>query len=416
VTAAGSSLDGRVGFLVGARRSGTNWLHALMALHPELVRVPSETHLFYTLARLQERFQHGLIGSANTGAVYLPREDLIAAFRDLCDKAFAIQLETHAGPGQLIIERTPFHALHLDLIGEVYPNAPVVHVIRDGREVAESLVRQPWGPNTLADAAAEWVDTITKARAHRPARYHEVRHEDLVDDVAEAMTGVFDFLGVETTEELRHRLRVIAPRPVNATAAPGVVRPALNAAQRAEIDAVAAPLLRELGYETARSAAPARPADGAPETRSRRLAGLRRRGPSDPQVGTTSAVPSDEVQRVIDQMLAALEQRDTGRLAELLSPAVAIRRHDTGEIATAAEGVETAANALIDAAAPDGRQVRGDVYPGRPAFTVVLAHDDGGRRTHRVLLITVNDALLVSRVECYAIAEAAAARGDAAAS
>ena len=84
--------DWRVIFLVGARRSGTNWLHDLLALHPRLVQVPSETHLFHTLGTLSERFQHGLIGSPNTGAIYLPREEMLDSFRDLADRAFVPDL------------------------------------------------------------------------------------------------------------------------------------------------------------------------------------------------------------------------------------------------------------------------------------------------------------------------------------
>ena len=95
-----SELRGRVLFLVGARRSGTNWLHGLLTLHPRLVKVPSETHLLYTLSELAPRFQHGLVGSANTGAIFLPREDMLDGFRDLCDRAFAHQMRVYGGPDQ----------------------------------------------------------------------------------------------------------------------------------------------------------------------------------------------------------------------------------------------------------------------------------------------------------------------------
>jgi hypothetical protein len=407
----GNDLSRRLVFLVGARRSGTNWLHTLMAMHPALVKVPSETHLFYTLAQLQERFQHGLIGSANTGATYLPRQDMIEAFRDLCDRAFAIQLATYGGPGQLLIERTPLHAKHLDLIGEIYPAAPVVHLIRNGRDVAASLVRQSWGPASLRDAAMEWVDTVQAARAHRAERYHEVRHEALVADVAGTMTDLCEFLGCEVSDDLRALWREAASRPINATP-DGHRREASGSSadeeQRREIDEVAGALLQELGYDEGQPSGADQASPAASARRRRGKSGQRRRVRAEPSPATRRGAPvlGDEMQRVVDQMLSALERREPASLAAVLSPSVEVRLHDPVRVLTAADGMLPLASALIDVASPTGRQVRGDSFPGWPSFTIMWVHDDQAGRVHRVLVVTVDDMLLITGLEVFVIAEA----------
>src|SRR5437588_5130521 len=77
-----SPLDGRMIFLVGARRSGTNWLQRTLATHPAIVSVPSETHLFsHGIAPLAERFHHGAPTSTHTGAMYVDRQRLLGALR-----------------------------------------------------------------------------------------------------------------------------------------------------------------------------------------------------------------------------------------------------------------------------------------------------------------------------------------------
>jgi hypothetical protein len=403
-----SELRGRVLFLVGARRSGTNWLHNLLALHPRLVKVPSETHLLYTLSELEPRFQHGLVGSANTGAIFLPRDEMLDGFRDLCDRAFAHQMRVFGGPGKILVERTPLHAQHLALVGGVYPDAHVVHLIRDGREVAASLVRQPWGPDSLAAAAAEWVETVTKARSHRPPLYHEIRHEDLSADVTGEMRLLFQALGLDVSDELLERIRDAAPRPVNATPGSDPAkgshwRQDLDDQQVAEIEHVAAEALADYGYQVGADAAESIEPRAVIATPSRRGALRRRLIPARQGTSTTPAhgVTPDLVQYVVDRLLAGLEAGDVGQVEAVLSPTVEIRLHDTGRTLRGRDGLAAAAVALVAAASPHGTQVRGDSHPGSPSFTVVWTHAEATGLVHRVLVITVDTVERVSRLDYY---------------
>jgi hypothetical protein len=400
-----SALRGRVLFLVGARRSGTNWLHNLLTLHPRLVKVPSETHLLYTLSDLAPRFQHGLVGSANTGAVFLPREEMLDGFRDLCDRAFAHQLRVYGGPDTILVERTPLHAQHLDMVGGVYPDAHVVHVVRDGRDVAASLSRQPWGPESLAAAAQEWATTVTKARAHRPPLYHEIRHEDLAADVTGELARLFAALDLDVSGDLLQRIREAAPRPVNAT--PGAEpsrgwRRHLSAEQVAEVELVAADALVDYGYPLAsEGAGPPPPVTTAP----RRRVWRRRAATAQPVTspGRARGVTPDQVQYVVDRLLAGLETGDAKQVEAVLSPVVEIRLHDTGETLRGADGLPAVASAVVAAAGPRGTQLRGDSHPGAPSFTVVWTHQEDAGQVHRVLIITVDPDGRVSRLEYHRV-------------
>src|SRR5687768_8936227 len=135
----------------------------MLVAHPRVSGVPSETHLIsHGIEPLLERFQHTERDSQQVGAVYVERDAIIDAARDLCDTAYAGFLE----PGTThLVERTPLHVLHLPLLAEIYPDAKVLHVIRDGRDVARSIAWRDWGPDSIAGAAREWRQCVEAGRA-----------------------------------------------------------------------------------------------------------------------------------------------------------------------------------------------------------------------------------------------------------
>ena len=57
-------------------------------------------------------------------------------------------------------DKTPLHCLHLTTIRRVFSAAHFIHVIRDGRNVAQSL-RQTWfSPGSEVETLAEFLDDL----------------------------------------------------------------------------------------------------------------------------------------------------------------------------------------------------------------------------------------------------------------
>lgn len=96
-------------------------------------------------------------------------------------------------------EKTPGNVAHLDRIWEAWPDAQVLHIVRDPRDVFASLVEaQKWdNPDAFA---ARWCATIAQCEALldrlRPDgdHYKVLRYEDLIFEAAETMRDVLDFL------------------------------------------------------------------------------------------------------------------------------------------------------------------------------------------------------------------------------
>jgi len=108
-------------------------------------------------------------------------------------------------------DTTPEHLLHLHRIKETIPEALVIHIIRDGRDVALSTDRQgyihplPWErkpPKMVAGLYWEWM--VNKGR--RDGRdlgedYTEVHFEQLIGQPQETLARLGEFIGQDLDYE-----------------------------------------------------------------------------------------------------------------------------------------------------------------------------------------------------------------------
>jgi sulfotransferase family protein len=101
-------------------------------------------------------------------------------------------------------ESTPEHLLYLDQIKREFPNARVIHIIRDGRDVALSYVKQGWThplpwdkQDELLVAGMYWKWIVRKGRENGrqiAPDYMEIHFEDLVNRPQEVLAKVSEFI------------------------------------------------------------------------------------------------------------------------------------------------------------------------------------------------------------------------------
>lgn len=97
-------------------------------------------------------------------------------------------------------EKTPGNIAHADRIWAAWPDAKIVHIIRDPRDVFASLVEaKKWdSPEEFAD---RWVSTIGRGLRLKgeinpsASSYLAIRYEDLIAAPEETMRRVIDFIG-----------------------------------------------------------------------------------------------------------------------------------------------------------------------------------------------------------------------------
>ncbi|MEP7381408.1 MAG: sulfotransferase [Gemmatimonadota bacterium] len=266
--------------MVGSPRSGTTLLYHMLLSAGGFTRYRAETHIFNSLAPRFGQLRrpadvhdaldvwlasdcHTLSGlsadavrSATDGQVHNAGDFL----------RIVMALMTAQQGAQRWAETTPAHVLHMQEIRAQIPGALFIHVIRDGRDVAASLEKQGWIRPLAMDrdrpvlAAAVYWDWIVRQGRAEGARvgacYREVRYEALVDAPEETMRELETFLEHRLDWEAITRVGIGSVGRPN-TSFPGAAdgfrdrwRTQLSAQDAHDVDALLAPTLRLLGYQT----------------------------------------------------------------------------------------------------------------------------------------------------------------------
>ncbi|WP_162528549.1 sulfotransferase [Novosphingobium sp. BW1] len=202
-------------FIVGLPRSGTKLLRNLLNNHPGISLLRNETDIypylleFFALDRGEEWFEE-LWGEVKDAKFVLRREADghpldPALWKSLCSSASApdvfaalIKAATpEAGPGVILGDKSPLHVRCVTELMRDFPNARMIHIVRDGREVALSAV-DAWSKDPLR-AIQQWTNSVMTAHnagSRHSERFLEVRFEDLKSDPGAVLERACGFLGV----------------------------------------------------------------------------------------------------------------------------------------------------------------------------------------------------------------------------
>jgi hypothetical protein len=208
-------------FLVlGQPRSGTTLVAQCLNGHPDVV-VPDETDVVVPLAFLVDRIEDPDVGRELAASLvthsrrfdgslghYLSAEAAADAVRSapwtlrgVLAALYAAVAE--AGGGRLGGDKSPNDLkftrilLTADLFGE---DLPVIHVVRDVRDVMASFQDLGWAQGVPEGLVRFWVANNLMVQANVPRRgspYLLVRYEDVVADPEGQFRAMCDLLGVE---------------------------------------------------------------------------------------------------------------------------------------------------------------------------------------------------------------------------
>lgn len=201
-------------FVVGCPRSGTTWVQLLLAEHEDVVTAP-ETHIFsFYLSHLQRQWnrEHEREKTSDQGKAGLCQLLSRDQFDELCHD-IAYRVLSHIAsrdPGaSTVVEKSPQHARHAEWISRLFPDASIVHVIRDPRDAVSSIISasqdwgKDWAPRHPVDAARMWKSHVAEARRAESssANYTEIHYEDLKEDPVEQVVRLYGELDLSNSRE-----------------------------------------------------------------------------------------------------------------------------------------------------------------------------------------------------------------------
>ncbi|MEO8198919.1 MAG: sulfotransferase [Gemmatimonadota bacterium] len=262
-------------FIVGAPRSGTTLLRAMLNRHPR-IGLCDETYFFYYVFIRRKAFgdlaeesnRRRLIDSyfatsrmrrlkldldALRDRLMLEGTDYQAFFASVIQ--FYADSQWKVRPG----EKTPHHAWNTAELLEWYPEGRVIHLLRDPRDVTASLFNVPWGRRSAAANAALWVSlTLAAEKSNGNPRYLRIRYEDLVANPEAGLEEICRFINEPFTP-----IMLDAGKPAK-TDKPwferaqgalskdrsGAWKDQLSPDQIRLIETVAGPVMRQFGYQS----------------------------------------------------------------------------------------------------------------------------------------------------------------------
>ncbi len=291
----------QVAFLVGAGRSGTTLLHKLLCLHPQIAYISNYENRYpwfpdglacgAIAARLDEKlsawFDKGgnayfikrpwfkkLFPTPNEGESvfracgiplfpqphYRPDPATIGCLRRRFE-----QIRRRAGAKMFLSKRTANNR-RIRQLEEIFPAARYVHLIRDGREVAQSLSVVEWwdahrvwwdgrtpaemeraGEPRLAVCARNWVREEQELQLQLAAidshRLLVLRFEELLRDPHRHLERCTQFLGVQFSSAYSQAIELLNLQPTRAKWSAE-----WDPSQLAIVLDVLQPMLGQLGY------------------------------------------------------------------------------------------------------------------------------------------------------------------------
>lgn len=281
--------------IIGAPRSGTTLLRLMLDAHPDLA-IPPETHFIPALlnlesdeSKLQEKFYKTLTADSRWQDFHLTAEEFYENLAKI--EKFTITKGLRCFY-KMYAERfgkcrwgdkTPPYVLCMKDIQTVLPEAHFIHIIRDGRDVALSMMKQMWwgaGDNIEAQASA-WVLRIREGRqqAQFCQHYMEVRYEELIINTTKVLKNICDFINLPYSSQMEDYYKSAKSRlnEVNDLYKPdgtlirtkkkhlsihsltsqppdlsrvGNWHREMSSEDRAKFEKIAGAILRDLGYET----------------------------------------------------------------------------------------------------------------------------------------------------------------------
>ncbi|MGE5216459.1 MAG: sulfotransferase family protein [Chloroflexota bacterium] len=123
-------------------------------------------------------------------------KDAFLLGRRYIDRLFAIHCSRMNRP--YWVSKTPSLVRRLDLLHKMYPDCAIIHIVRDGRDVALSTISVRLGPKNVRHAARRWKDMVLSSRRlEKNRRYLEIRYEELITAPEQTLDSVFTVLGFD---------------------------------------------------------------------------------------------------------------------------------------------------------------------------------------------------------------------------
>jgi hypothetical protein len=205
-------------FIGGLERSGKTYMRLMLSAHPHLffscrTNLWTSYHNRYGDLNQKDNLQLCLADFAKSKHIRSLNPDFTRIKRDLeagpvsYGRLFALIHEHHAesiGKSRWG-DQTEFIERCADKIFSAYPDAKIIHMLRDPRDRYESMLHKPHRRGGLGVATARWHTSATLAQKNQSKyseRYKVIRYEAMVTSPETTLKEICEFLGEKFFPEM----------------------------------------------------------------------------------------------------------------------------------------------------------------------------------------------------------------------
>jgi hypothetical protein len=217
-------------FIGGCSRSGTTLLGAMLGAHSECLCVPESQFkikayrsfendrdggsMMRVLDKIKKdwRFQLGYEIELKS----VPLEKIGSSYSELIKWIVRKYGEKQGKLNPRIwVDHTPSNIRYAATLFELFPESKMIHMVRDGRAIAASVMRLDWGPNTISKASHYWIERLAYGLAAESfwgeKRVMRVKYEKLVKEPEATLKELCRWLDIDYQKEMANAGGFVAP-------------------------------------------------------------------------------------------------------------------------------------------------------------------------------------------------------------
>jgi hypothetical protein len=199
-------------FIVACPRSGSTMLGAMLGGHPDAICPPEAQFIIDCMPA--SNLSAAIDANAVLGDIMRHRrfrtwpfnlkrkpELTTMSYRSVIEWVVAQYAAAHERPAPKIWIDQSILVRHIWKLLELFPDARFIHLVRDGRGVAASIIPLDWGPMGVLSAARHWIEHLAHGFAAEATlgadRIIRVQYESILAEPEATMKRLSSFLGIE---------------------------------------------------------------------------------------------------------------------------------------------------------------------------------------------------------------------------
>lgn len=208
----------------GCERSGTTMLGSMLGAHSSVICTPEsqfiidvlktakyESHFIVdprtTFDRLQSHIRFMMEWNLDLASLYGKTENGKVRYSELIERLVESysRKQGHLSP-KVWIDHTPSNIFYAWILLQLFPEAKLIHIVRDGRAVTSSRIKTGWASKSMTENARFWVRLIAHGLAAesywKADRVMRVKYEDLVGNSVPTLKTICRFMELEYEDQM----------------------------------------------------------------------------------------------------------------------------------------------------------------------------------------------------------------------